>query len=314
MKSMSKIILSVLFFVLCSTNVFADLVDGVAAVVNRKVITLSQVRDVERQFIAQDRFLGNESDEERKTKVINFLIEEELVRQRAEELGLLVTDEEFEAALADIKQRNNLITDEQLKNLVNQEGKTWDEFSDEIKGQIKIVKLMGREVRSAIELSDAEIREYYESHKERFKPAPLSVHIRQILLKVAPGGSEEEVKAKAEALVQELRNGADFQTLAQANSEHSSAESGGELGTFKEGELAAPYDLAFSMEVGEVSDPVRSDAGFHILYVDEKTGGADSAFENAKEQIQRQLYNEKSGSRYKEWLDGLKQKAYIKIN
>ena len=313
MKHMSKIILSLMLFALCATSAFAELVDGVAAIINRKVITLSRVREAEREFVAQGRFLANEDDAMRKEKTINFLIEEELVRQRADELGILVTSEEFESALTDIKQRNNLISDEQLKSLVNQEGRTWDEFSEEIKGQIKIAKLINREIRSFIELNDAEIREYYESHKEQFKAVPISVHIRHILLKVEPGDDEQAIKAHADALVLELRNGADFQAVAQANSEHASAESGGELGTFQEGELAAPYNLAFSMAAGEISDPVRSDSGFHILYVEEKSGGADSAFENARARIEQQLYHEKSGARYEEWLDGLKQKAYIQI-
>ncbi len=316
MKYLSNIILSVMLVALCAATVPAEKVDGVAAVVNRKVITLSRFRELERQFVAQERFLPSETKTIRKEKVLNFLIEEELVRQRTEELSLLVTNEEFEAALTDIKQRNSLISNDQLKTLVNQEGKTWDEFSDEIKGQIKIAKLMSREVRAFVELSDDEVRAYYESHSDQFKPAPVSVHIRHILLKIDPEASETEelaAKDRADLLVLELRNGGDFQAIAQAHSEHSSADSGGELGTFKEGELAAPYDLAFSMDAGGISDPVRSDSGFHILYVEEKFGGAESAFENAKERIQRRLYDEKSGTRYKEWLDDLKAKAYIEI-
>ncbi|PID55991.1 hypothetical protein CSB45_13640 [candidate division KSB3 bacterium] len=313
MKLMVKIILAVSCLSLGMTAVASEQGDGIAVVVNKKVITRSRVREAERQFTAQGRFLLDENEEQRQEKVINFLIEEELVRQRAEVLGILVTSEEFDAAVEDIKQRNSLISDDQLKNVVNQEGKTWDEFTEEIKGQIKIVKLMSREVRSSIEVGDAEIREYYESHQDQFKPAAVSVHVRQILLEVKPGDDERAVKKRGETLVSDLRNGADFQALARAHSAHSSADSGGELGTFKEGELAAPYSVVFSMEAGAISDLLRTDAGFLILYVEERSGGAESGFESAKAQIQKILYKQKSEARYKAWLQELRQKAYIDI-
>ena len=101
--------------------------------------------------------------------------------------------------------------------------------------------------------------------------------------------------------------------MAEQYSEHPSAEDGGELGTFQEGDLAEPFNLAFTMNAGDISEPVRSRSGLHIFFVEERSGGAESAFETAKEAIQQQLFDSKSGTFYWEWLDELKAKAYIEI-
>lgn len=316
MKFLTKILMIIVLIHATIPQAFGEVVDGIAAVVNRKVITYSQIEEAERLFAAQGRLSAADSEETRREKVVEFLIENELVSQRAEEIGVLVNSDELDAALADIKQRNNLVSDEQLKAAVNQEGGTWDEFLEEIRRQIKVAKLMNREVRAQVEVTEEEIAAYYQDHAGEFDSVPPSAHIRQILLKVEKGASEAEIQniqEKAVALVQELREGADFTTIAQQYSEHSSAESGGELGTFKEGDLAAPYDIAFTLEAGEISDPARSDLGFHIIYVEEKSGGAEASFNQAQNIIRRKLYEEKSIAQYKQWMDELKKLAYIEI-
>ncbi len=295
---------------------YGERVDGIAALVNKKVITFSQVEAAKEQILAQEGFSVEDDEAARREKVIVFLIEKELVRQRAEELGVLVTSDELDAALNDISQRNNFVSDDQLKAAVNQEGRTWDEFLEDIREQIKVAKLMSREVRSQVQVSDDEIKSYYDEHADDFVQAPESAHIRQILLKVAPGATEAEiqaVEAQALTILQELRSGADFTTMAAQFSEHPSAQSGGELGTFTKGELAAPFDQAFAMNAGEISEPVRSDQGFHLIYVEEKIGGEQASYEKAAGLIQRKLFEERSNARYKKWTDELKQRAYIEI-
>lgn len=316
MKFLTKILMIIVVIHAIIPQAFGEVVDGIAAVVNNKVITYSQIEQAERLLTEQGRFSMADSEETRREKVVEFLIENELVSQRAEEIGVLVNSDELDAALTDIKQRNNLISDEQLKAAVNQEGGTWDEFLEEIRRQIKVAKLMNREVRAQIEITEEEIAAYYQDHSGEFDSVPPSAHVRQILLKVEPDASEAEIQniqEKAVALVQELREGADFTTIAQQYSEHPSAESGGELGTFKEGDLAAPYNIAFTMEAGEISDPARSDLGFHIIYVEEKSGGAEASFNQAQNTIRRKLYEEKSITQYQQWMDELKELAYIEI-
>ncbi len=301
---------------MAATDALGEIVDGIAAIINKKVITQSQVEQVQQQFLRQGMFTLGDSDETRREKVLNFLVENELVRQRAEEKGIFVGSDEVDTALSDIKKRNNIVSDDQLKSAINQEGQTWDEFLEEIRRQIKVAKLMNQEVRSQIEMTEEEIQAYYQTHPNEFEQTPPNVHIRHILLKVDENASEKDIEERrklAHDLVQQLREGADFETLAQQYSDHPSAANGGELGTFKEGQLASPFDIAFTMNAGEISDPVRSDTGFHIIYVQEKIGGAQASYQNAQQIIQRKLFEEKSQERYQEWITELKAHAYIEI-
>jgi len=316
MKPANKILMLVVVLSTLVPVSYGEKIDGIAAIVNKKVITDSQLETAKQQILAQGGFSVGEDEKARREKVINFLVEKELVRQRAEDSGILVTSDELDAALADIAQRNNFLSDDQLKTAVKQEGRVWDDFLEDIRGQIKVAKLINREVRSKVQVSDDEIRSYYDEHADDFVQAPETAHIRQILLKVKQDAAEPEVQAvKAQALtiLEELRSGADFATLAAQFSEHPSAKSGGELGTFKRGELAAPFDIAFTMNAGEISEPVRSEQGFHLIYVEEKTGGEQASYEKAAGLIQRKLSEERSNALYKEWVDELRARAFVEI-
>ncbi|MBD3305856.1 hypothetical protein GF339_05685 [candidate division KSB3 bacterium] len=316
MKWITKAVMCLGCLTLLSTTTSAEIVDRIVAVVNRKVITLYQLRQAEQQIRSQQNISPEDSPEARREKVLNFLIENELIRQEAQEMGVLVSDEELQAALQDIKQRNDIQSDEQFRRIVNQEGRTWAEFLEDIREQIKIAKLINREVRSRVEISEDDVTLYYHTHQDEFEQSAPAVHIRHILLGLDPDATpaaEEAAQAQAEDLVQQLRAGADFSTLAQEYSDHPSADAGGELGTFKEGDLAPPFDVAFTMDAGEISDPIRSEMGLHIIYVEDKTGGEQASFENAKPLIRRKLFEQQSAALYQEWLDTLKEKAYIEI-
>jgi parvulin-like peptidyl-prolyl isomerase len=293
-----------------------ELVDQIVAIVNKKVITLYETRQVEQQLTLQNPGFAAESPEARRQQVLDFLIENVLVRQKADDLAILVTEEELDVALQDIERRNNLMSDEQLKALVQQQGQLWEEFLDNIRGQIKMAKLVNMEVNSQIDVTENDVEAYYYTNPEQFEQVAPMIHIRHILLSVDQNADDAEVqtvKEQALQLIQELRAGADFVAIAKQYSDHPSSETGGELGTFKQGDLAPPFDEAFALNVGDVSEPVRSDLGFHILFVDERTGGQQASFEKAKPAIRQKLLRDKSNERYQAWLEGLKAEAYIEI-
>ncbi len=299
-----------------TTAAYSNVVDRIVAVINRKVITLYHLQQAEKQLFAQQELSAEETPETREQKVLDWLVERELIRQEAEESGILVNDEELNAALDDIKQRNNLLSTEQLKEAVNQEGRTWDEFFEDIREQIRVAKLINREVRSRIAITDEEVELYYQNNTDRFKQSPPTILLNHILLKIgedAPDSEVQAVKNRATQLFQELRAGADFAELAKQYSEDASSEVGGRLGKFKQGDLAAPFDIAFRMNAGDMSDPVRSELGFHIIYVQEKTGGQQATYQNVKPVIRQKLFEEKSNELYQKWVAELKEHAYVEI-
>lgn len=314
---MKKIVMYLAAFGMLSSiasTVSAELVDRIVAVVNRKVITEYQLQEAEQQFLAQTGGTSQLARDERRQKVLNVLIENEIIRQKADDMGILVSDEELNAALYDIKERNQILSDEQLKKVILQEGRTWEEFLEEIRNQIKIAKLVNREVRSQIEISEEEVERYYQTHQNEFEQETPSVAVRHILLPLPENATAAEiqnVQAQSQQLVQELRAGADFAEMAKQFSQHPSAQNGGILGTFREGELAPPFAMAFNMEEGQISEPVRSDMGYHIIFVENKTGGQQASYEKAKTAIRRKLFEEKSAQLYQKWIEELKETAYI---
>jgi peptidyl-prolyl cis-trans isomerase SurA len=315
MKYILKISVFLILTGYFTTSVSAEVVDRIVAVVNRKVITLYQLQEAQKAFLREVK--GSKETEQARTKVLNALIEEELIRQAAEKEGILVSQDDLNAALDDIKQRNNLLTDEQLKDALGKEGKTWEHFTEDIRNQIKAAKLVNREVYSKVDLSESDVEAYYQNHPDLFQQSPPTVRVRQILLKVDEKADEAEiqrVKAKAEQLVQQLRAGADFAEMAKQNSEDPSAQSGGEFGTFKQGDLAAPFNMVFDLKVGDISDPVQSAQGFHILSVQEKRSGEQASYEAAKPKIRQKLREEKSQELYQQWIANLKEKTYIEVN
>ncbi len=238
--------------------------------------------------------------------------------QEAARIGLLITDEELNAALENIKQQNNLASDEQFKNALAREGKTLTDFKEEVHRQIRLAKIVGQEVRSKVDVSDAEVDAYYDEHRDEFaRPAASGgVSVRQILLAVpenADAAHIDQIRTEAETLVQQLREGADFADVARTHSQHSTAASGGELGTFKPGELAAPFDIAFRLQAGEVSDPIQTEKGFSIIAAQPSGDDGPADILRIKSQIRNGLFEEKSQDQYAEWIVTLKDNAYIDV-
>jgi len=148
-------------------------------------------------------------------------------------------------------------------------------------------------LRAQMNPSDAELRKIYEQRHDEFK-APAGAHILHILIKVdqgAPPAADAEAKAKAESIVKQLRAGADFGKLAQANSgDPSSAGKGGDMGWVDKGTTVEPFDTAaFSMPLNTISDPIHSvEFGYHIIKVLERRGEGYRPFEEVRDRLRAQ--------------------------
>ena len=143
-----------------------------------------------------------------------------------------------------------------------------------------------------IQLSAEDIETYYFDNKEKFA-TPKTVSARHILFKVDAGAPEEvvnEAKAKAEGVLDLVRKGEDFASMAKQYSEGPSKENGGQLGAFKKEDMVAPFsEKAFSMKQGEVSEPVRTQFGWHLIKVEKVNEAAVQSLEDATETIQNTL-------------------------
>ncbi|MBI2877461.1 MAG: peptidylprolyl isomerase [Candidatus Tectomicrobia bacterium] len=166
------------------------------------------------------------------------------------------------------------------------------------KVKVEYVRLDPSSYRSKVSVSDEEIVAHYQEHAGEYF-LPRRVRARHILLRLPQGAdasTEAQVKKRTEELLQEVRKGADFAQLAQRVSEDpGSAQRGGDLGYFKEGEMVKTFEqAAFALKVGAVSNPVRTEFGYHLIKVEETQPAGEAPLSQVKERIRETLLQERA--------------------
>lgn len=196
-------------------------------------------------------------------------------------------------AYIDAQELSNNITvsDKDLEGYYN---KHKDEFKTAEKRKFKYLSLKIDDFIKDVPISEQEIQKYYNENTNLFRE-PEQVKARHILLKIADK-NEEEVKKQAQALYNRIKTGEDFATLAKQYSEDlSSAKNGGDLGFFPKGQMIKEFeDKAFSMQIGEISEPIKTIFGYHIIKVeDKKPAGIKSLFQ-VQDEIRKKLGSPKA--------------------
>jgi peptidyl-prolyl cis-trans isomerase D len=191
--------------------------------------------------------------------------------------------------------------------------------------KLKYVEFSPESFKDNSTVTEDEIETYFIQHKTDFT-IPETVNAQHILIKVTDWNNKEEVekaKKKIEKILKEAKSGKDFTELAKKYSEGPSKDNGGDLGTFKRGEMIKEFeDVAFSMKDGEISDIVKTPYGFHIIKVNKHVKGKDLKLDEAKEEIIKKIKNEKAKTSYrnyvlktyKEILDASNISAYLEKN
>jgi len=179
------------------------------------------------------------------------------------------------------------------------------------------VRLMSQEVRAKVQVSLKEVMEYYQANRRSFGEQEL-YRARHILFRIPKDATAEEIgkiKAKAEEVLQQAKTGADFVELAKKNSDDpNAATDGGELGTFKKGDLLPEMEsVILKLNPGEVSDLVRTPQSIHIIKLEKKYLGDIKPFDEVKDQIEDLLYKKKSEERFNQWVAELRKNAAIDI-
>ena len=308
------------------TSAAANVVDRSVAVVNEDTITLSEVNEVGKPFFQKVTEETppeqlNEVMQQVRRSIIEKLIDKKLVVQEANKLNLKVSDEEVEGALQRILATNQA-TLEDFRKEIAAAGMSEKQYREDLREQILSSRLINHEVRAKIVITDERILDYYNTHYQG-KATGGAAHVLQIGsswgVPDRSGGVPDRDAARAS--IEKVRalalEGKDFRELAKQFSDLPTAAEGGDLGTFKEEELAAPIRAAVAgLEPGAISGVVEQDNSFQIFTLLAASGdGAAAAkpLEAVKEEIREKLAKEEMEQRFKEWLNGIRQKAYIKI-
>lgn len=167
-----------------------------------------------------------------------------------------------------------------------------DQYQTQPQVKAQYLRFAAEDYTDQVTVTDEEIEVYYNSHQSEF-PDPETVSARHILIKTSPDDDEatiEEKRERAEEILEKARAGEDFAELARQYSEGPTREKGGDLGTFERGRMAKPFsDKAFSMEPGEISEPVRTQFGWHIIKVENKTPESTKPLEVVRDDIRDTL-------------------------
>lgn len=271
-------------------------VDGIAAVVNKDVITLREVDNGALRATADltRRGIQVPPQDILRRQVLQSLIMDRLQAQEADRLGIRVNDQQINQAVQTIAERNRMSV-EQMRGEIEKSGVSWDEYRKTLGTDIRMTRLRQRAVDSNIIITDAEVDAFLKDRarnpafgaeapgRPAAQPAlaaasgPEVVALAQILVRVPEGASPTEVAAlrnKAESLLAELKQGGDFASLAAASSDGPEALQGGVMGARPiEGWPDLFVQAIGSVAQGQVSGLIQSGNGFHILKVLQRTGG-----------------------------------------
>ncbi len=275
---MNRIALALLLYFLAGIgNIHAETLDNIVAIVEDDVV-LEHELEQETHMIVQRMRASNVEMPPASTlrhQVLEKLIVDKLQKQLAEKAGITVSDDMLNSSVIEIARNNGMNPDEFRNELIKQ-GMAYKSFLDNLRNEIMINQLRAREIGARIKVTDREVEHYIETQGSIGSDS-VQYHLGHILIALKEGASASEIqaaKAKADAIVAKLRQGQDFTHTAVSNSDDDNALSGGDLGWRRLNEMPTIFvDVASKMKEADVSDPIRSPSGFHIIKMLELKGG-----------------------------------------
>lgn len=265
---------------LISTGLQAQMVelDRVAAIVDNDVIMVSQVTErmnTIRQQLSERGATDLPPDEELRAQVMDRLVLESIQLQMADRAGIRIDDATLNQTMQQLAKRNG-VTLEQFQAALEQDGIGYAHAREQVRRELLINRVRQRRVAERIQVSDQEVRNFLNSEVGRYQTSA-DYRLAMIVLPVPESASNDEARQQAERadeIFRELSDGADFTRLAVSRSGGEHALEGGELGWRKAAQLPPVFANAVAdLEIGGVTQPLRSPAGYHILKLLEKRGG-----------------------------------------
>ena len=244
-------------------------IDHIVAVANDDVITHTELE--KRMHLVKQQLQRRQAklppDDVLRKQILEQLIMERLQLQVAERVGIRIDDESINQVVNNIARENNLTLD-QFREVLAREGYNFADFRDNIKKDITITQLRKRRVENRVTVTEQEVDNYLISNASRGGSND-EFHLGHILIAVPEAASPDQIQAarqRAETVLGQLRLGADFAQTAIAESGGQRALEGGDLGWRKAGQMPTLFaDSIINMQVGEISELIRSPSGFHII-------------------------------------------------
>ena len=310
-------------------------VEEIVARVNNSIVTRADMRKAREQLYAEasqqtDRAAAEQDAKEREKDLLRDLIDQQLLLQKAQELGISA-DTELVKRLDELRKQMHADSMEEMEKAAAAQGISFEDFKQNMKNNILTQRVIGQEVGGHITVTAQEIQQFYDQHKTELD-RPEQVRLSEILISTQttpavkndkgetqlPETPSAEVvaqaQAKADQIYAQLQKGAKFDDLAKQYSNGPTSAVGGDLEYFKRGTLSKELEnQVFSLKVGEFTQPVRTNQGFVILKVTEHQSGGVPPLKDVETQIQEQVYMVKLQPALRDYLMKLREEAFIDI-
>jgi peptidyl-prolyl cis-trans isomerase SurA len=310
-------------------------VEEIVARINDSIITRDDLRKAREQLYAEarqqpDTVAANQTAKEHEKDLLRDLIDQQLLLQKAQELGISA-DTDLVKRLDELRKQMHADSMEDLAKAAEAQGISFEDFKQNLKNNILTQKVISQEVGGHLTVSNQEIQQYYNQHQAELE-RPEQVRLSEILvstqnpaaIKTANGQTAlpetlspdvlAKAQAKAKQIYEMLQKGGNFADLAKKYSDGPTSALGGDLEYFKRGTLSKDLDnTVFKLQAGQHTEPIRTNQGFVILKVTEHQTGGVPPLKDVQQQIEQQIYVTKMQPALREYLTKLREEAYIDI-
>ena len=304
-----------------ATSHGAEIVDRIVAVVNDDIITLNDLNHALKPYMNQIKSMGYAPEKEfdvsakLQKDILDRLIDQKLTDQEIKKARLEVSDEDVDGAVERIKEKN-FYSDADFRKALAAEGLPFEEYRKNMKEQILRSRLVNREVKSKIVVTEQDVKAYYEAHSEEYGREQ-KYHLRNIIMRLPGMASEAEkrdVLERMAGVLEKLNNREPFENLARQYSESNLAAEGGDLGFFKLEALSPQLQEALKdLGAGDFTPVLETDQGFQIFYIQEIRTIPGKPLTEVSAGIQEKLYTEIVEKKFEQWLGELRKRSHVKL-
>jgi len=297
----------------------AELVDAVAATVDREVVLYSELMSeigpelegLRRSATSREEY--NRAADELMREAINQSIDARLLVREARKFPeLAVSEKDVDETIEGMRASAGLTPEEFIQAI----GGSMSEFRERQRARMLAMRVAYARVTSfekEIVISEEQIADYYNEHRDEFEK-PTRVYVRQIFLRVQNDEERAQAHAKLELLREEVAAGTAFSDLAKLHSQGPEAAEGGAIGWQQQGDLVEPLNsTAFALAAGEMSGLVDSQFGVHLLKVDEREDGGEAGLADVRFEIEPILRRQEAQKKFDTWLADLRKRSRVRI-
>ncbi len=317
---MKKTVLAIAISLFAGSLYATELVEAIVVRVGDRIVTRAQyVKRLREGYAEIDQTTPPDKAAAKKDELRKGLIEEFigelLVKDRADRLGISVTEADVKEAMVRLKQQYNITTDEQFEQSLKNSGMTKADMEARLRDTLLTNKLFGHELRGREDLTDKELRERYDREKETYR-LPERARLRAIIVtRPDDPAAAARMTERVQQIADDAKAAPDFAKFAASVPENAMKERGGDMGDVARGELLPDLDKAvFNSNSGAIIGPIATKSGWHIIKVEQRLPSEVPAFESVKDKLRKDVSDEAYQRDYKAYIDRLRKDAFIQIN